>query len=135
MKKLLYIVLCTSLLWIGAACSTAEAQDTGLVLTTKSLTVSKHSAPRLTHKQYRGSHYSPVKFQPRRYTWQRNLGQLEGYMPAPKAERTTYRIRTRPVVSGATTRHRAATRTGVVRRRASRSARNRTQWGGFGTHN
>ena len=134
MKRLSRISLCTILLWLGAVCGTAEAKGMGLVPTRRSLTRNRYSAPRLSHKQYRGSHYSPVQFSPRRYAWQRNLGKLKGYMPVPKPNRATHRIRKRLVVRGATTRRREATRIGVVRRRESRGARIRTRRSGFGTH-
>ena len=134
MKKLSCISMCTILVWLGAVCGTAEAKGRGLVLTRKTLTRNRYSAPRLSHKQYRGSHYSPVQFSPRRYAWQRNLGKLTGFKPVPKPNRATHRIRKRLVVRGATTRRREATRIGVVRRRESRGARIRTRWSGFGTH-
>jgi hypothetical protein len=135
MKTMVSVVLCAMCVWIVGACGTAEAGPGRFTQTTRTLTVNKYVAPRVSHNQHSGSHYSPVKFQPRRYTWQRNLGKLEGYMLAPKPHRGTYRNRERFVVRGATTRRREVRRFGIVRRRESRSERIRTRWGGFGTHN
>jgi len=135
MKKVMYIVLCGSCVWIAAACGTAEAGDGRFIRTTRTFTVNRYTAPRFSVGQYRGSRYSPVKFQPRRYSWQRNLGKLEGYMLVPKPRRGTHRSRERLFVRGATTRHRERKRIGIVRRRESRGERVRTRWGGFGTHN
>jgi len=135
MNRLVSVVLCAICVWIWVACGTAEAGDGRFTRTTRTFTVNRYTAPRLSTGQYRGPRYSPVKSQPRRYTWQRNLGKLEGYMLAPKPARGTHRNRERFVVRGATTRHRAERRIGIVRRRESRSERIRTRWGGFGTHN
>ena len=130
MKKVVFISLCAVFVWMTAECGVASADGVGL-----QLSKNRYTTRRLSHKQYRGSGYSPVKVQPRRFTQQRNLGKLTGYSLAPKPTRTTSRVRTRLAVKGATTIRRAANRRELKRRRESRSARNRTVRGGAGIRN
>jgi hypothetical protein len=153
MNKRLSTFLCAALLCGGVTCGLAAAQTTGPTLTkhvyrprrfsasglpaaaqTTGSTLTKHvyQPRRFSASRYRGMRYSPVKFTPRRYTWQRNLGKHISFKSPPKPARGE-RKRLRLPVRGPNTRRRAAFRRTSIRRRVSRAARIRTVRGGFGT--
>lgn len=129
MKIVRFISLLVVFVLLGTACGVARADGVGL-----SLTKNRYSSRRLSSKRYSGTGYSLVKFQPRRFTSQRNLGKHVTIRRAPRPKRGT-RTRTRLVVRNASTLRRAANRRELKRRYNSRSARNRTVQGGFGTRN
>jgi len=132
MKRQLFISVCALLVWMMTACGVAKAERNRIGL---SLTKNRHAAPHLSRRRHAGTGYSPAKFQPRRFTPQRNLGKHIGFKNAPKPKRGT-RPRTRLMVKGADALRRAANRSETnKRRREPRTERNRTVRSGFGTRN
>ena len=127
MNKRSLMFLCVCLLCGGVTSPVPEirADDS-------SVTKQVYQPRRLSVPRYRRLHYSRLKFTPRRYTWQRNLGKHIGYRPTPIPARRD-RNRLRVPARGPNTRRRASIRRRLVRRRKSRAARVRTLRSGLGT--
>jgi hypothetical protein len=127
MNKKSLMFLCVVLLCGGVTSPMPEvrAEDS-------SLTKHVYQPRRLSVPRYRRLQYSRLKFTPRRYAWQRNVGKRIGYRSPPIPARSE-RKRVRIPARGPNTRRQAPLRRTRVRRRESRAARVRTVRSGLGT--
>jgi hypothetical protein len=129
MNKKYIMFICVVFLFGGITSALAEARTDD-----SSLTKQVYRPRRLSVARYRRRHYSRLKFTPRRYTWQRNLGKRTAYRNPPIPLQRAHK-RLRIPARGPDRRRRATVRRPRLRHREAHAERVRTVRGGLGTGN